>query len=399
MATDKIRDELRTILRDAPKPQLHLHLDGSLTYSFIRESIQRYKQDDNNESTVFFEKDWEPANDVELRHWLMNMKKTQIAGGSKQKQNSNWKVFDFCNQFLQTREDLISMTYQLVLKLYNEHGVNYIEIRFAPVLHTLKKLTELEAIQAVVEGFKNAVTHLKDNQNIEIKGGIILCILRSYPPEKAFETLELYSQSDVLGIDIAGDEGSYPLELFKDVLVEAQKRQIPTTVHAGEWNERTNPTIIDNVKLAADIGVQRIGHGLALRSCDESMYEKYRQKEISVEVCLTSNCGNKTKCESFAKHPVKMFLQKGLKVSALNVDNLLLSGSLDIGAPDPINECVRAILDCGLTLPELLEVIENGYKSGFATIEQSFIDSTLNKWRTNYLPKIEDLVSKCGFSS
>ncbi|XP_066910316.1 adenosine deaminase-like [Clytia hemisphaerica] len=323
------------------------------------------------------------------------MKKTQIAGGSKQKQNSNWKVFDFCNQFLQTREDLSSMTYQLVNNLFNDHGVNYIEIRFAPVLHTLKNLTELEAVRAVVEGFKNAVKHFKDNQNVEIKGGIILCILRSYPPKKAFETLDLYSQSnDVLAIDVAGDEGSYPLELFKDVLVEARRRQIPITVHAGEWNEHTNATIIDNVNLAADIGVQRIGHGLALRSCDESIYEEYRLKDISIEVCLTSNCGNKTKCESFAKHPIKKFIRKGLKVSALNVDNLLLSGSLDIGAPDPTNECVRAILDCGLSSRDLLEIIENGYKAGFATIDQSFIENALNKWRTIYLPKIEDLLSK-----
>lgn len=62
----------------------------------------------------------------------------------------------------------------------------------------------------------------------------------------------------IIGIDIAGDEGKYPLDLHERALKLAKKEKINITCHAGEWNESFNT--IENLKLASEIGVNRIGH-------------------------------------------------------------------------------------------------------------------------------------------
>lgn len=386
------REKLRKALHKAPKPQLHFHLDGSLSFDFIQQSIQRSK-DRYTEPKVFFEKDWEPQNNIELRHWLMKLKEHQIAGGSVMNKNSNWRVFDICNQFLQTADDLFLIAFELVTSMYDQHGVNYLEVRFAPVLHTFGSLTEYESVEAVVLGFRRAVNDLKQ-KGIEVGGGILLCALRSYPIEKAFQTVDLCTHfDDVVGFDIAGDEGTFPLSLFKDVLTYAKSKSVSVTVHAGEWNERKNPKIIENIRNAIECSVDRIGHGLALRSCDPQILRDLIDENISVEVCLTANCGNPQKCRSLGEHPLPILLSKGVKIAAMNVDNLLLSGNLDIGAPNPTGECVRALLDCELT-PQLFQIIYNGYKAGFACHKESIIETSLKQWQEIYLPQIESILSE-----
>lgn len=69
----------------------------------------------------------------------------------------------------------------------------------------------------------------------------------------------------VVGFDIAGDEGTYPLEHQAASIRKAQALGIPVTVHAGEWPE--NSGSLQNIKLAVDdLRVHRIGHGITLRS-------------------------------------------------------------------------------------------------------------------------------------
>ena len=390
--------ELRNLLREAPKPQLHLHLDGSLSFPFIQQSIKRSIEANRKQDLPkkeFFEEDWEPKSHDELRDWLMKLKKTRIANESSVQKNSNWKVFDFCNQFLQTRQDLVSMTQELVTRLFEEHRVNYIEIRFAPILHTLEGLTEKDAILSVLDGYRQGVDVLQ-KRDIKVTGGIILCALRSYPISKAFETVDLCSTVDgVLGFDIAGDEGAFPLELFADVLKYAIQKVVPVTVHAGEW---INSKAIENVRLAADIGVNRIGHGLILGTCDEHVFDELRSKNITVEVCLTSNCGNPQKCRSFAEHPLPKMLSKGIRVAGLNVDNSLLSGSLDVGAPNPTEECVRGLIDCRISPLQLMEIIKNGYEAGFAKDKKLLVEKSMEIWRNIYLPRLEEILANYKYN-
>ena len=92
----------------------------------------------------------------EIQDYINNLKSNNYA---KTKDNStnagqNWDVFDFCNQFLQTKEALREAVQDL-LKRLSEKGVVYAEIRFCPTLHTLQKLSASDAVQAAIDGRSN----------------------------------------------------------------------------------------------------------------------------------------------------------------------------------------------------------------------------------------------------
>ena len=196
----------------------------------------------------------------------------------------------------------------------------------------------------------------------------------------------------VLGFDIAGDEVTYPLKLFEDVIRHAVQHNIKTTVHAGEWKAERKPHVMDNVKLAVDLGVNRIGHGLALGSLldGDELWSQMKTKDISVEVCLTGNCSHPDKCASFSEHPISKFLSAGIHIAGLNVDNLLLSGNEEIGCPDPTGEIIRALFRCKVGTVELLKIIEESYQAAFTTLPQTFIESSLMFWKENVIPHLDN---------
>ena len=355
-------------------------------------SLKRLKK--RNKDLIVFDRDWEPTSEEELVLWMMKLAKRDQVEGMTVKKSGNWRVFAVCNHFLQTKVDLIEATHDLVTRMAIQHYVNYIEIRFAPVLHTNEGLTEEEVVYAVIEGFHKAKADLAE-KNFVVDGGLILCALRSFPVAEANKTVKLIQKLNndhVLGFDIAGDEGAYPLKLFEDVIKLAIDSKIKVTVHAGEWHENKHGHVMDGIRLAVELGVNRIGHGLALRSIniDNEIFAKMIAKNISVEICLTSNCDNFNKCVTYSEHPLTKFVANNLPIAGLNVDNLLLAGNQTTGLPDPSGEFARALLDCGLSHNDLLELIESSYRAAFKPLTEEFINNILKVWEKEILPILND---------
>ena len=131
-------------------------------------------------------------------------------------------------------------------------------------------------------------------------GGIIVCALRSKDLEHGLKMADLagkYLQrykSDpigVVGFDVAGDEGNYPLNSQECPMFlateKAKKLGVPITLHAGEWPEKFNS--ISNIKFAInEIRAKRLGHAITLRS-DEDFIQTIGTKstvEVSYIKCL-----------------------------------------------------------------------------------------------------------------
>ncbi|XP_066931233.1 adenosine deaminase-like [Clytia hemisphaerica] len=385
------RQELWDIFQKAPKPQLHLHLDGSLSFNFIMKAAKRLQSRKPEEEV--FEKNWIPKNEEELFLWLAKITNEDVNSHFKAEECDNWRAFNFCNKFLQTKEDLIEATFDIMHRGHDEHNINYLEIRFAPVLHTLEGLTEEEVIHAVGEGFEKGVQHWKDLGK-HVDGGIIICALRSFPVSDAINLVKKMStikHERVLAFDIAGDEGNYPLREFKEALQLANECGIDMTLHAGEWSEKLHDSIIDNIKVAVHHGSKRIGHGVALRSVDhtDELMTHLQAKNVFVEVNLTSNVSDPRNVPSFEEHPLPSFLERNIKVAGLNVDNWLLAGNKDIGRAEPTGEFVRAFLDCGVTSKQLSEIAKTGYIAGFRNVSESIIKDAMEIWESEIIPKID----------
>ncbi len=349
------------IAYSVPKSELHLHLDGSLDTGFIAACAA----DRGIEL---------PVESADIRQYLHDLKSKRAHIDSKVSSSSNWSNFDFCNQFLQTSDELRGATFSLCETLIADNVV-LAEIRFCPELHTNENLTANDAVDAVVSGFREA------EQTLNMRGGVIVCALRSYAVEHTIEMVELASAwlgQGVIGFDIAGDEGAFALDIHESGIKEALRRNVPMTLHAGEWPEDT----IKNIKLAVDLGVDRIGHGVTLCQ-DPKLMNLVADEGITVECCLTSNVG--WKVPSYAVHPIRNMFEAGVKV-CINSDNLLLSGSFDRAAYST-GEVQRLVNDVGFTWEQARQVLLNG-------VMASFSPGVDEDWISQYKQRLDTVLSK-----
>jgi len=344
------------ILKRLPKTDLHLHLDGSLPVTFIKEISEKRGIP-------------LPCHADELRNFLFQMKDTHYTETLNRQNNSgNWPNFDFCNQFLQSAEDLEAATELILIHLVENEHVWLAELRFCPVLHGLKGLSPDEAVVAVVNGVERV-----KKRHPNFVGGVIVCGLRSYPPEHMVEMAELAARfrgRGVVGFDVAGDEGNYPLTLHKKGLQRAIELGVPTTCHAGEFIILEGPnSTIENIRLAVACGVKRIGHGITLVK-EKDLMREVAEKQIVVECCMTGNVGRKVK--SYAEHPIREMFDSGVRV-CLNCDNLFLSGDANRQAT-PSGEVWLLVKELKFTLEEVKVVLLNAVRGTFCEVSQEWKD-------------------------
>lgn len=370
-----VEDEVQTrkIASQLPKVQLHLHLDGSLSEAFIskRAGIRQLQL---------------PCTNGELRqHLLRSKQEAQSRSAYKQASGSNWNIFTFCNQFLQTADELREATYSIVTGLIAQN-CRVIELRFCPQLHTLEGMTPDETIIAVTDAFRLAITAALP---LRVVGGVILAALRSFPPAHVVEVVELaakYSQHGVIAVDLAGDEETYPLATHAEALKTAHEQLVPLTLHTGEWG----PSAVANIRTAiCDVNASRLGHALALCN-DTHLCDLVVQRQIPVETCLTANCsgGHKVPADAYHLHPLRGWLHAGVCVAGFNCDNLLLSGTL-INRPDPTEEIVRARRACLLSWQQITQVLIAGARATFAHFES---DENRQDFITNFTNDVNTVV-------
>lgn len=269
---------------------LHLHLDGSLSVKTVRELALMQGME-------------VPQNEEDLLELLQ-------VGRDCKDLNEYLEKFSFPCALLQTKQAITKAVSNLLEEL-KAQGLLYAEIRFAPQLHTLQGLTQMEVVQAAVNGLTLC----------DFKANLILCCMRgSDNQEQNMQTVQLASRflgKGVCAVDLAGAEAIYPTAYFEDLLYTANEMGIPLTVHAGE------AAGADSVWAALKIHPKRIGHGV--RSLEDEALVKHLAKEgITLELCPTSNL-NTNIFPSIYDYPLCHFMDAGVKVT-INTDNMTVSG-------------------------------------------------------------------------
>lgn len=314
--------------KSLPKAELHCHLDGSLRVKTILELAEEH--------------------DVELPHHDHDSLKNYLQVGDECESLEDYlKAFHVTNKVLQTEAALTRASFELAEDASKE-GVTHIEIRFSPVLHTLKGLTLKQVIEAVIKGKRMAEKYLK------VDVGIIVCGIRSMTPEVSFELAKLavsYKHEGVVAYDLAGPEENYPAKDHKEAFYHIINNNINTTVHAGEaYGAASIHQAVHYTR------ANRIGHGTRLHE-DKDLLNYVLNHRISLEMCVSCNVQTKS-VKSIQTHPVKAYLDKGIRVT-LNTDNRLISNT------SLSEEFLKVYEAFSLTDSEIKTLILNSYKALF----------------------------------
>jgi adenosine deaminase len=321
------------LIRALPKTDLHLHLDGSLRLESILDMAR--------EQGIRL-----PADQPEDLGRLLRM------GEGERSLERYLKAFDVTLAVMQEKEALERAAYELAADCAAEN-VKYIEVRFSPILHTRHGLSLKESVDAVRTGLQRA------ESEHDIQTGIILCGIRHISPESSLVLAQLaleYKGAGVVGFDLAGAEEHFPAKKHREAFFLILNNNINCTVHAGE---AFGPASI--AQAVHYCGAHRIGHGTRLRE-DPDLMAYVNDHRIALEMCLSSNVQTGA-TTSLAEHPVKFYLDQGLRVT-LNTDNRLMSNT------DLCKEYALGMRHCGLTVHDLEEIVIFGFKSAFLPLKR-----------------------------
>lgn len=308
-----------------PKVELHCHLDGSIPMATLNELAE----------AADLPKDWmeqavAPAVCLDLKDYL--------------------STFDAVLPVLQSAENLTKAAYA-VARAAHEENVVYMEMRFGPLLHQREGLTTRQVIEAVCKGVEQATTEFP------IFVTILACALRHHSEERntqLFEEVSKLQAEQVVGIDVAGDEGNFPNSCVEKAVKTGVNSGMVLTMHSGETGS------YQNVLTAIALGAKRIGHGVAIKEDAESM-AVVKEKNILLELCPTSNLQTGA-VTGWKDYPLRSFMDYGIPVS-INTDNRTVSDTT------LTNEFILCAEHFDLTEQEMKELNKIAMQHAFASDE------------------------------
>jgi adenosine deaminase len=316
------------LFQSLPKADLHVHLDGSLRLATIIDLAR----EENVEL---------PSHDpAELRR-IMHL------GENCGSLAEYLKAFDVTLKVMQTESSLFRIAYELGEDAAGEN-VRYMEVRYAPMLHTKRGLKLTRVIEAVLAGLKDA----RDKFGIE--SNVIVCGIRNVSPASSLEMAEIavaYKGRGVVGFDLAGAEYDHPAKHHRAAFQLVRDNNINVTIHAGE---AYGP---ESIAQAIHVcGAHRIGHGCRLRE-DGDLLHYVNDHRTPLECCPSSNVQTGA-VRDLSSHPLKLYFNLGLRVT-INTDNRLVT---DTTVSKELWLCHTQM---GMSFRDIKSMIMAGFKSSF----------------------------------
>ena len=307
-------------IRQLPKAELHLHLEGAV----------------------------EPATLVELRK--QHGENTTLA-----ETESLYRYNDFASFLMAFKEvsahmrgpeDYEFVTYRLMQEL-KEESVLHAEVYVAVGVCLYRK----QDFAAIFEGLERG--RARGARDFGVSLLWIFDATRHFGAEEAQKVFELaarYKDRHVVGVGIGGDEVKAPPELFRSVYAYAEDHGLRLTAHAGE----TGPA--ESIWGALNLHAERIGHGLSAAQ-DPDLIEELAYRQIPVEICVTSNLRTGS-CAELAQHPVRRYFDQGLMLTLNSDDPAMFRTSL-------VEEYALVQEAFGFTDEHLRELARNSFEASF----------------------------------
>lgn len=269
-------------MKNLPKIELHLHLEGAAPPEFIRmlaaeKGVRLDGIFDQNGSYSF----------NSFERFL--------------------QVYEAATEVLQSPEDFGRLT-RAVLEQSAAHGVVYTEAFISPDFCGGR---DVGAWKEYLAAMQEAAAKVPQ---VEMRG-IVTCI-RHFGPEKAIETAAcaVATVGDfVTGFGMGGNEGLHTQGDFAWAFDAAREAGLGLTTHAGEFG---GP---ESVRQALDdLHVTRIGHGVRAHE-DPALIARLAEEGIVLEVCPGSNVVLGL-FDNVAAHPIEKIRSNGVKVTVSTDD-------------------------------------------------------------------------------
>jgi adenosine deaminase len=317
----------KDLIRRMPKPELHVHLDGSLRTTTLVELARDQK---------------------------VKLPTTDLAKLTKYLHVSDARsLMDYLARFeitlsvLQVPDALERVTYELVHDGAAD-GVRYMEIRYSPILCTRKGMPLTEAVEAPLRGMRRA------EKEFGVRCGLIICGIRNMSPATSMDLANLtvaFKGKGVVAFDLAGAEYNYPAKKHREAFYTVVNANVAATIHAGE---AYGPESI--AQALHYCHADRIGHGTRLFE-DPDLERYVNDRRVPLEVCVTCNVQTHA-VPSIEQHPVRRYFDLGIVV-CLNTDNRLMS------ATTVTDEYWLAHTKLRFSREEIERMILHGFQSAF----------------------------------
>jgi len=311
-----------------PKAELHLHLDGSVRIGTALELAA--------------------SRGVDAPATWDGMYDALVAPERCRDQAELLERFDLPIALMQDAEALERIAYELV-EAKAADNVQYLEVRWGPLLHVAGGLSLDEGIAAVVRGTNSAA------DQFGVTARLIATALRSHDPDDNVtlaETAAGFRDNGLVGFDLAGPEQRFPDPLVHALAFEAARDGgLLITLHAGEWGGAAQ------VRRALVLDPERIAHGPGAID-DLELCGELADRGVTLDLCPTSNVQAGI-VPSVAEHPLAALHRAGVPVT-LSTDDATVS---DISLSDEYERAVRGI---GLTLEEVWAIDRHALDVAFA---------------------------------
>ena len=259
-----------------------------------------------------------------------------------------------------------------VLEYMIESRIDYLEGFISP---SMVKNLGFVAVQDFYEIWDQSIKEIKSLYNKEIR--LIVDLSRSFGPENAMDNLNTVGsyiknnpETAIIGLGLGGLEIGNPARDYYEIFKKAKDLGLHLVAHAGE--EVGPESIVEALDLCF---AERIGHGTSA-IYDEDVMKILRDRNIPLEVCVTSNVFTKKYVSEFSNHPIGRFIEYGIPVTVNTDDPVLIKTNLNL-------EYTGISTYCGLDDQTIIKLLKNN-------VDYSFMPSDQKQefWKTKVSPLI-----------